>query len=106
MGADDLAGRLVPYEQVVAVRVEGVGVDRARGRRAGAEFAGEDLVAQALGGPYSSWSRARAQTAKTGPVRGALGRAESGRAGGASWAGRWAGTAGGAKRGDGRDSGR
>lgn len=53
VGADDLLGLLVDDEEVVAVRVEGVGVEAGLGPvQAGTELAGEDLVAQALGGAH------------------------------------------------------
>lgn len=51
VGADDLAGALLPDEEVVAVRVEGVDVEAGLGAvEPGAEFTGEHLVAQPLGG--------------------------------------------------------
>lgn len=53
VGADDLLGLLLDDEEMVAVRVEGVGVQAGLGSvEAGAELAGEDLVAQPLGGAY------------------------------------------------------
>lgn len=53
VGADDLAGGLLAYEEVVAVRVEGVAVQAGLGSvEAGAQLFGEDEVAQALRGPY------------------------------------------------------
>ncbi len=53
VGADDLLALLVDDEEVVAVGVEGVDVQAGLGVvEAGAEFPGEDLVAQPLGGPY------------------------------------------------------
>ncbi len=52
VGADDLTGRRVADEQVVAVRVEGVDVEpRLRGGQQGAHLRGEDVVAQPLRGP-------------------------------------------------------
>lgn len=50
---DDVAARHLPYQQVVAVRVEGVAVQAGFGAvEAGAEFTGEDLVAQPLCGAH------------------------------------------------------
>ncbi|GAA3073129.1 hypothetical protein GCM10020254_16190 [Streptomyces goshikiensis] len=51
VGADDLLGLFLDDEEVVAVRVEGVGVEARLGAvEAGAELSGEDGVAQPLGG--------------------------------------------------------
>jgi len=51
--ADDLSGRLLAHQQVVAVRVEGVDVvSRLRGGQQGAHLSGEDLVAQPLRGTH------------------------------------------------------
>lgn len=53
VSADDLLGLLVDDEEVVAVRVEGVGVEAGLGPvQSGAELADEDLVAQPLGGAH------------------------------------------------------
>ncbi len=53
VGAHHLPGRPLPHQEVVAVGVEGVGVQARFGaRQAGAQLPGEDLVPQALRGPY------------------------------------------------------
>ncbi len=53
VGADDLAGRLLTDEQVVAVRVERVDVEaRLRAGQQGAQLPGEDVVPQPLRGTH------------------------------------------------------
>lgn len=53
VGADDLLGLFLDDEEVVAVGVEGVGVEARLGAvEAGAELSGEHQVAQALGGAH------------------------------------------------------
>lgn len=51
VGGDDIAGGLLPYQQMVAVRVEFIAVQAGFGSfQPGAELTGEDQVAQPLGG--------------------------------------------------------
>lgn len=85
VGADDLLALLVDDEEVVAVGVEGIDVEAGLGPvQAGAELAGEDLVAQALGGAYLVLVAGEAYG-----VAGPVGR--GGARGGRGECGRWGG---------------